>query len=499
MTRDNPLRIVMSAAEASPYAKVGGLGDVVGALPRALAKLGALPLVILPAYRDTLSGPFEVRPCRAVPGFDVPMQSFVEHASVYQAELAGTGIPVYLIGSRKYFDRSGIYDDPDTKEGYPDNMERFIFFTKAVLELLPRLHDPVDVIQCHDSHTALIPGIVDLTLRRHPFFAGVGTLLTIHNLAHQGIYPKESIAYAGIDPAHFYPMSPFEYWGRVNSMKVGIELADKINTVSNTYAIEIQTKSEFGMGLEDVLSRRRDDVLGIVNGIDTEEWNPGTDPWIPAHFSAEDVSGKKKCKEHLLQDFGLPHSPGAPPLIGIVSRLADQKGFDLIAEAIHEIAALDLQLVILGKGQQKYHDLFRQFAARYPSKIAVRFSFDNALAHRIEAGCDMFLMPSRFEPCGLNQLYSLRYGTVPIVRATGGLADTVVPYDGDGGTGFSFKGYNSREMMAAIREAMAVYSNPGRWHALSIRGMSQDWSWDRSARQYMQIYQDIRSKRRPEG
>ncbi len=495
----NPLRIVMPAAEASPFAKVGGLGDVVGALPRALAKLGASPMIVLPAYRDALSGANDIRQCGAVPSFEVPMPSFFEHASVYSSTMRGTDIPVYLIGSRRYFDRPGIYDDPATKEGYTDNMERFVFFTKAVLELLKRLNAPVDIIHCHDSHTALIPGIIELNLRKNRFFADVGTLLTIHNLAHQGIYPKESLACAGIDPAHFYPMSPFEYWGKVNFMKAGIELADKVNTVSNTYAIEIRTKAEYGMGLEDVLRRRSEDVTGIVNGIDADEWNPETDPLIPARFSARDLSGKAACKKYLLEHFNLPQHAGAMPLVGIVSRLADQKGFDLIAEAMHEIAARDLQLVILGKGQQKYHDLFRQFASQYSAKIAVRFAFDNPLAHAIEAGCDMFLMPSRFEPCGLNQLYSLRYGAVPIVRATGGLADTVIPYDGEKGTGFSFRGYNSREMMAAIKNALAVFSDQDRWRALSIRGMSQDWSWDRSAHQYMQLYRTIRSKKHREG
>ena len=499
MTRNDPLRVVMPAAEMSPLAKVGGLGDVVGALPRALANLGAKPMVILPAYRETLSRGFDIRPCNAVRGFDVLLGSSVERAVIYQTTLSATDIPVYLVGSDKYFDRNGIYDDPATTEGYADNMERFVFFSKSVLELLPRLNAPVDIIHCHDSHTALIPGIVEINLRKNPFFSGVGTLLTIHNLAHQGIHPEEALAYAGIDDSHFYPLSPFEYWGKVNFLKAGIELADKVNTVSHTYAGEIQTKPEFGMGLEDVLQRRSMDVSGIVNGIDMDEWNPETDPLIPDRYSAKDMSGKATCKEYLLQHFGLPRLSSRFPMIGIVSRLADQKGFDLIAEAIHEIAALDLQLVILGKGQQKYHDLFRQFAAQYPAKIGIQFSFDNTLAHRIEAGCDMFLMPSRFEPCGLNQLYSLRYGTVPIVRATGGLADTVIPCDGDAGTGFSFGAYASREMMAAIRQALAVYSNAGRWRALRVRGMSQDWSWNRSASQYMQLYQTIRSKRHPEG
>lgn len=495
MKSNNLLRIAMAAAEASPFAKVGGLGDVVGALPRALAKLGAKPLVIIPAYRETLSRHSEVRPYQAIPALEVNLGNSVERAAIYHTTLNPNEIQVFLIGSTKYFDRSGIYDDPTTSEGYGDNMERFVFFTKAVLELLPRLNAPIDIVHCHDSHTALIPGIIETKLRSNPYYLRMGTLLTIHNLAHQGIHPKEALDLAGIDSALFYPMSPFEYWGKVNFMKAGIEFSDKINTVSRTYAVEIQTRPEFGMGLEEVLRRRSADLSGIVNGIDTEEWNPETDPLIPARYSSRDLSGKEKCKEMLLKYFGLPHSTGRVPLIGIVSRLTDQKGLDLLAEALHELTTLDLRLVILGQGQKKYHELFAQIASAHPQKIAARFSFDITLAHQIEAGCDMFLMPSRFEPCGLNQLYSLRYGTVPIVRAIGGLADTVIPYNSDGGTGFCFHAYSADEMMTAIRQALEVYADPIRWNALILRGMSQDWSWDRSAREYMQLYEAICSKR----
>jgi len=484
----------MFAAEASPYAKVGGLGDVVGALPKALAKLGVNPTVVIPAYRAAQSNSVAL-PCRAVPGFDVPMASSIEHAEVFQTRMDGTDVDVYLIGSRKYFDRKGIYDDPATGEGYPDNMERFIFFMKSGLELLLRLGKPADIIHCHDSHTALIPSLIKMNYRDNPFFAGVGTLLTIHNMAHQGLYSKEALDYAGIDRSHFYPASPFEYWGKVNFMKAGIEFADKVNTVSRTYSVEIRTDPKLGLGLEGVLQGRKDDVSGIVNGIDYDEWNPETDPLIPARFSARDFSGKAKCKEHLLRYFDLPRIKNDVPLIGIVSRLADQKGFDLIAEAIEDIAALDLQLVILGTGQKKYHDLFQQISMQYPEKIGVQLSFDNKLAHKIEAGCDMFLMPSKFEPCGLNQLYSFRYGTIPIVRKTGGLADTVIPYDHEKGTGFSFSKYSSSGMMAAIKLALKIYSDPSCWQPLMIRAMSQDWSWNNSARQYVQLYQSISKKR----
>jgi starch synthase len=497
MVRNDPLRIVMLAAEASPYAKVGGLGDVVGALPKALEKLEARTAVVIPAYPVARSSLPDIHPCRLAPGFDVPMASSVEHAEVFQTRMDQTEVDVYLIGSRRYFDREGIYDDPATREGYPDNMERFVFFMKSALELLPRLGETVDILHCHDSHTALIPGLMHTRYRTRPFFAGAGTLLTIHNLAHQGLYPPESLDYAGIERRYFYPASPFEYWGRVNFMKAGIELADKVNTVSRTYAMEIQASPEFGLGLEGVLQNRKEDLSGIVNGIDYEEWNPETDPLLPAHFSVRDLSGKAECKAHLLRQYGLPRSRDRVPLIGIVSRLADQKGLDLIAEAIEEFSALDLQLVVLGTGQQKYHDLFRRIASRYPGKIGVRLSFDNALAHRIEAGCDLFLMPSRFEPCGLNQLYSFRYGTIPIVRSVGGLADTVIPWDRDGGTGFSFSGYSSAEMMAAVRQALALYSDPSLWQPLVVRAMSQDWSWNRSAAEYLALYRSIYSKKHP--
>jgi starch synthase len=495
MNTEAPVNIVMLAMEASPFAKVGGLADVVGALPKALAKLGAKSAVIIPAYRSVDSRHHKIVSCAAVHGFSIPMGSIQERAEIYQTRIQGSDVDVYLVGSRKYFDRDGIYDDPATNEGYADNMERLIFFMKSGIELLKGLRLPVDVIHCHDSHTALIPGMLQANYRDDRILARAGTLLTIHNLAHQGLFPKESLGYAGIDLRHFHPASPYEYWGQVNFMKAGIELADKVNTVSQTYSVEIRTNPEYGMGLEGALQNRKEDLTGIVNGIDYDEWDPETDPLVPARFSMRDLSGKAKCKEQLLEIFGLPRFGGRVPLIGIVSRLADQKGFDLIAEAVEEIMALDLQLVILGTGQRKYHELFTQIAAQYPGKAGVRLAFDNVRAHQIEAGCDLFLMPSRFEPCGLNQLYSLRYGTIPIVRAVGGLADTVVDYGHGEGTGFSFSNYSSRGMMAAIKRALGVYCDPVRWQALIIRAMSQDWSWDRSAAEYMSLYHAIKNRR----
>jgi starch synthase len=497
MAEDNPVKIAMFAAEASPYAKVGGLGDVVGALPKALEKLGASVTVLIPAYNASRPGAFSAHPCIPVLGMDIPMASSIEHAEVFHSRMDGTGVDVYRIASPKYFDRKGIYDDPSTREGYPDNAERYIFFMKAGIELLRRLKTPVGIIHCHDAYTALVPGLMKANYRRYPIYSGVGTLFTIHNLAHQGISSVDALDHAGIDRRLFYPMSPFEYWGRVNFMKAGIELADKVNTVSPNYSIEIQTSPELGRGLEGVLRSRREDLSGIVNGIDYEEWNPESDPFIPARFSIRDLSGKAQCKKYLLSYFRLFQSRQHIPLIGMVSRLADQKGFDLIAEAIEDIMALNLKLVVLGTGRQKYHDLFQDIARRFPGKIGVRLSFDNELAHKIEAGCDMFLMPSKFEPCGLNQLYSFRYGTIPIVRKTGGLADTVMPANRRTGTGFLFADYSAAGMMAAIKQALAAYSDPELWQKLRIRAMSQDWSWDRSARQYMELYRSIYLKLHP--
>jgi starch synthase len=499
MIQKDPSGIIMFAAEITPFAKVGGVGDVVGALSKALEKLDVIPTVIIPGYRDVLNKDyFDIRSCKPAPEFNVRIGHRDERADIFQTRLHNTGVDVYMIGSQKYFDRPGIYDDPETGEGYRDNGERFLFFMRSGLELLRRLGKPVDIIHCHDSQAALIPGIIRTNCKEDSFFTDVGTLFTIHNLAYQGIFPKKTLHYAGIDYKHFYPMSPFEYWNKVNFMKAGILMADLVNTVSQTYADEIQTSHEYGFGLEGVLRSRRMDVSGIINGIDYEEWDPQTDPFIPAHFSSEDLSGKEKCKDDLLRHFNLSRHQKRIPLIGIVSRLADQKGLELLAEAIREIVGLNIQMVVLGVGQLKYHDLLERIALKYPDKIAVNLMFDNELAHRIEAGCDMFLMPSKYEPCGLSQLISLRYGTIPIVRATGGLADTVIDYGVGGGTGFSFREYSSGEMMRALKQALSVYADGDSWKDLMVRAMSQDWSWSKSAGEYKQLYRSIYLKRHPE-
>jgi starch synthase len=493
MPREENLHIVVFAAEAVPYVKVGGLADVVGALPKVIEKLGQKITLMLPGYKTIQFDRFDIRHFEPVPNFYVAMGPGYARADVYHTKLPGTEIEVFFLASTDYFNRDGVYDDPATKEGYPDNMKRYVFFGKAGVELMRRLGRPIDIVHCHDSHTGLIPGLLRTTWEADPFFRTTGILFTVHNLAYQGLYPRETLYWAGIDYKHFYPTSPFEFWGRVNFMKVGICFADLLSTVSKTYAMEIQSSPEFGYGLEGVLRARKDDLFGIMNGIDYAEWNLETDPLIPARYSVRDLSGKAVCKVELLKAFGLPIEKGSTPLIGIVSRLADQKGLDLVAEAMDEIASLDLQMVVLGTGQKKYHELFERLAALYPRKVAVKLIFDNALAHLVEAGADIFLMPSRYEPCGLNQLYSLRYGTVPVVRATGGLADSVLDYDpsNDTGTGFSFKNYLAQDMLSALKRALLVYSDTVVWRRLMLRGMSQDWSWERSAREYLLLYENI--------
>lgn len=483
------LKIVMIAAEAAPFVKVGGLGDVVGALPGALEKLGAKVTVIIPAYGNSADGSFPVNPCRDIPGFNVTLGNFSEYASIFQAKMPGTGVAVYLVGARRYFERDGVYDDLVTGEGYADNMERYIFFMKAAIELMLRLPDFFDIIHCHDSHAALIPGIIKENYDGALKLTRARTVFTIHNLAYQGNYPREALDLAGIPQSRFYPGSPYEFWEQVNFMKAGIMFSDEVTTVSPNYAEEIQG-SEFGFGLEGVLRDRSANLRGIINGIDYNEWNPETDPFIAEHFSSRKLSGKAVCKRDILEYFNIGCSRDFKlvPLIGIISRLANQKGFDLIAEAIHVIAELDIFMVILGTGQQYYNDLVRDVAARYPEKIAARLAFDNPLAHKIEAGCDMFLMPSRYEPCGLNQLYSLRYGTIPVVHRTGGLADTVIPYDGHGGTGFVFTEYSAEALTLSICEALSVYANPVMWKKLVRKAMAENWSWESSAERYMDLY-----------
>ena len=473
------MKILMAASECVPLAKTGGLGDVVGALSAVLPGLGAECAVALPAYQSVM----EKVPAEET-GIEIPIElgDRTATAKIFKTARAGRA-PVYLIRHDPYFHRPEFYG---TAQGdYPDNAERFAFFSKAVLELAAAT-GPWDVIHCHDWQSALVPVLNKLGGRG----ARPKTILTIHNLAHQGLFPYSEWPLVGLDASYFQPKY-LEFFGRINFLKGGILFADALTTVSRKYAEEILTK-EYGCGLEGVLADRRRDLHGILNGVDYSEWNPKGDPHIKKNYGVATLAGKAECKKDLQRVFGLPEK-STPPLLGIVSRLADQKGLDLLLDIIDDLLRMDLQIVVLGAGDQRYQDLLSKLPLAHPDKIAVRIGFDNALAHRIEAGADIFLMPSRYEPCGLNQIYSLKYGTPPVVRATGGLDDTIEDFDplSGRGNGFKFAEYSGEAFLSAIKRALAVYVNDKAWKHVIANGMAADFSWERSAREYLDLYRTL--------
>ena len=484
------LKILIASPEVVPFAKTGGLADVCGALPKALAKLGHQVKVILPKYKMVDEKKFKLSEAN----IDVPLITIGDKSvriTVRSYKLTSPDVEYLFMVNDGYYDREELYKDRSTGFDYEDNDERFILFARGALEILKAMGWQPDIIHANDWQSALMVAYLKTLYANDPFFKQTKTVFSIHNLAYQGNFPKRTFDKIGVSKDLFYPTSPFEFWGKVNFMKAGISYANVINTVSETYAVEIQSSSEFGHGLEGVLRTRNRDLYGIVNGIDYEVWSPEKDKLISYNYSLDDLSRKRKNKELLRKLCNLPPSTRDIPLIGIISRLADQKGFDILAQIADELLSLDLQMVILGTGDEKYHRLFKKMSVKYPKKISVNLGFDNPLAHLIEAGSDMFLMPSRYEPCGLNQLYSLKYGTVPIVRKTGGLADTIENYNpqtGEG-TGFVFKNYDSKELLDTIKLALRVYKDKNAWISLMKNGMKKDFSWEAAAEKYVDIYQ----------
>jgi 1,4-alpha-glucan branching enzyme len=492
---ENPRHAVFVTAEAAPYVKVGGLADVAGALPAALAAMGVRVTLILPGYRSISRERFQVRPLAG--DLSVLLGARRVPFSLLEASSPAAGVRVLLVDEPGFFDREGVYVDPKTGAEYPDTGDRFVFFTKAALEALRVLGEPVDIIHAHDHQTALAPAYLELVHRRDPVLGLAASVYTLHNLGYQGIHPPDVLYGAGFGRDQFHPGSPFEYHGQVNFMKVGIHFADKVNTVSERYAEEICGDEKMGAGLGGVLRDREGDFSGILNGIDTGEWNPAADPHIPRPYDASDLSGKREAKVELLRRAGFDAERIDAPLVGVISRLVDQKGVDLIAEALPRLLDLGIDLVVLGTGLAKYEKFFVDAAARHAGRVAVFLKFDNALAHLIEAGADMFLMPSLYEPCGLNQMYSLRYGTVPIVRETGGLADTVSDDDATGGhgVGFSFEPYDAGMLVDAVSRAVRAHRDPARWRGIVARGMARDNSWGASASRYFELYRDALARR----
>jgi starch synthase len=477
------MRIVLVASEGVPFSKTGGLADVAGALPKALAAAGHNVEVILPRYRMTKPG----KVLAHGKSLTLPLSSGFKYAAMQDGgELAG--VRFLLVECPEFFDREGLYQV--NGEDHPDNHLRFAAFSLAALEYLKREDTPPDIIHCHDWQTALVPIYLRNLYQGDPFFEKTGVVFTIHNLGYQGQFPPHYLPQISLH-AGLFTMDGLEFYGKVNLLKGGIVFSDFITTVSRKYAEEIQTP-EFGYGLEGVLRTRADRLQGIVNGVDYEAWDPATDKLIPAPYSPADLKGKQLSKKALLEMMGISQPVLDRPIVGIVSRFAAQKGFDLIAEILEQLMEMDLYIVALGTGEPHYEELFRNMAAKYPDKFLVKVAYDNTLAHQIEAGADMFLMPSRYEPCGLNQIYSMKYGTVPVVRATGGLDDTVEPFDGKNGTGFKFSEYASAPLLATIRQAVETYRQPKLWQRLMLNDMRKDFSWESSAKRYAKIFQEVK-------
>lgn len=488
---DRPLKILLVSSEVSPFAKTGGLADVAGSLPKALTTSGGNVYggndvrVAMPHYK-------QIEGARYLTDYPVPFGGRTETAIVRQAGIEAQyrgeyrQIPVYMIDNHHYFHRDGIYM-------YDDDAERFTFFCLALLELLPRLGWQPDVIHCNDWQTGPVPFFIKTKCVNNDFYNRMATVFTIHNLQYQGNFSPQVLSFLGAGKEHFTP-DGLEFYGSVSYIKMGILYADIINTVSRTYAAEIQ-RPEMGERMDGLLRKRSDDLYGITNGINYHEFDPEKDPRIFRNYNSSSIENKKENKFALQKEVGLPAKE--VPVLGLVSRLVDQKGLDLIAKIMDDLMALDIQFVLLGSGDPYYEALFNNFNNTYKDKMAAVIGFNTVLAQRIYAGADVFLMPSRFEPCGLGQLISMRYGTIPVVRATGGLADTVNDYNPVTGTGngFVFSEYNGRALYDAISRALKLYGqNPGAWRRLVRTAMEIDYSWARSAVEYLQLYREAIKK-----
>jgi starch synthase len=469
-----------------PFSKTGGLADVVEALPRALVAQGHEVAVVLPRYRGTKATAV------VMPSLTIPMGGTrLRFPTIADGTLL-SGVRYYFVDDPEYFDRDGLYGE--SSGDFPDNPERYTEFCRAAIEIAKHVW-PADVFHCHDWQTALVPVLLRSSYSEDQLVKDIPVVFTIHNMGYHGQFGKDVLGRVGLPQSVFHP-GGIEYFGNVNLLKGGLIYSDYLTTVSKKYAEEIRTP-EYGYGLDGVARDRGDRLVGILNGVDYAAWDPAKDKLIAAKYSAKDLGGKQVCKQELLEIFGLSPEHLGRPVIGIVSRFADQKGFDLIAEKAHELMREDLVLVALGTGERRYEDLFRALAVAYPGRVGVKIAYDNAIAHKVEAGADMFLMPSRYEPSGLNQMYSLKYGTVPIVRATGGLDDSIEPFDLEHGTGtgFKFKEYSGEALLYAVRQALHHYMDERIWKRIQLNGMAKDFSWKGPAAEYTKLYEAARALR----
>jgi starch synthase len=483
------VKILFATTEAVPFCKTGGLGDVCGSLPLELANLGHQPAIVMPAFRQALNSgrPVEQTGIR----FDVPIGRKTVSGTFLRSTLPGEKVPVYLVHQPQYYDRPELYRE--NGHDYKDNCERFVFFARAALEAVRLLDLRTELVHCHDWTAGLVPAYLKTELRGVPPYDSIRSMMTVHNIAYQGNFWHWDMELTGIDWKYFN-WRQMEFYGNLSFLKSGLAFADTLTTVSPRYAQEIQ-RSPLGCGMEGILQHRHTDLYGIMNGVDYRQWNPETDRYLGGcNYGLKNFAqGKRACKAALQREVGLPQVAD-PPLIAMIGRLADQKGFDLVAKLIPQLAPqVDMQWVILGTGEPHYHQLFSDLAKQYPEKLAVRLTFSDELAHRIEAGADIFLMPSRYEPCGLNQLYSLKYGTIPVVHATGGLADSITnandaTLEDGSANGFSFDTYTPAALADALERATQTYVNRPVWEQLVRTGMQQDWSWNHSAREYDRLY-----------
>jgi starch synthase len=477
------MHIVFAASECAPWAKTGGLADVVSALPRTLVKLGHKVSVFIPYYRQV---------AKAVPKAKVVVQSVTIPFPTYNRFVkildggVVEGVQMYFVDCPQLFDRENFYSTPSGD--YEDNAERFGLFCRAVIEATKILGVP-DVFHVHDWQAAMLAVLLRSAYYFDPVLRHVPALLTIHNAGYQGWFPPQTME-SLLLPWDMFTFEKLEQNDQVNFLKGGIVYADALTTVSPTYAEEIQT-AEFGNGFEGALKQRSGDLFGILNGVDYEEWDPAIDPHIAGHYTAENLEGKKECRRDLLHAFGLKGVGDETAVIGVVSRFATQKGFDLIVESMDRLVQEDMVMVMLGNGEEYYERLLVEMAERYPTKVRVQVKYDNVVAHKVEAGSDMFLMPSRYEPCGLNQIYSLKYGTVPVVRATGGLEDTIDEEPIGERNGFKFQAYTAEALIEALQRAHSTFRNKAEWEQIMRRGMAQDFSWDKPAAEYVRVYERV--------
>jgi starch synthase len=489
------MRIVLCSSEAVPFSKTGGLADVTSALAKALAAAGHQVTLIVPHYPQIQKGKSPQPLVATGQPLSIWLGGRMVTGNILWSTLPGTDVTVLFIDQPEFFDRPALYGD--ASGDYGDNCARFCFFSRAVMEACRTLVLRPDVLHANDWQTGLVPALLEAEYRSQPGFETTGSVFTIHNLAYQGHFWHWDFPLTGLDWRYFNPHQ-MEHWGGLNLLKTGITFANKVTTVSPTYAWEITTPLG-GMGLDGVLAERANDLVGILNGIDPDEWNPAIDPHLPTNYDATTVFERKpRCKEFLQKELNLPVRPDVP-LFGLVGRMVDQKGFDLIATAAEQMLQLDAQFCFLGTGDPRYESLVRHLANSYHGKVAAVIGFDNGLAHRIEAGSDAFLMPSRFEPCGLNQMYSLAYGTIPVVRSVGGLKDTVVDANPKHlflgtATGFRFDDYDANGLLWAVRRAADLYPKKNLWHQLMRTGMAQDFSWSKSAKRYEEVYRQARER-----